>query len=168
MSAARRSARGILASVAPPAWLRSITAAIALAGCGTPIQTDPLRGDIEFQHEGYVEVPMFGVAVAAHDTTLPRKMLVQIGTGYLDCDTYIPESISLLPAGWYIHAVALLAEPSTVDVTLHEQTAEGTGVDQVFPMGLTVDAVDMRVRGHATLDTLRIRISGSFDIFRCF
>ncbi len=77
-------------------------ALVVLAACGE--DGEPLKGDVTVNYGSSKPSMKYGTAVAAEDS--PTQMLVQFGSGGIDCDTYLDVFLDLsLPDGTFIYFV---------------------------------------------------------------
>jgi len=113
-----------------------------------------------------------GAAVQSEDS--PSKMLVQIGSDNVDCDTYLDNFFDLNPpSGSFIFFnVEKLAGTTSGSVAVMKSSSNSVAVNQ-GPGSITIDAVEPRVTGTVTFATTdeevgSILVAGTFDVKRCF
>ena len=80
----------------------ALVAWLGLGACGE--DGEPMKGNVTVNYGSSKPGMKFGTAVAATDST--TKMLVQFGSGGVDCDTYLDVFLDFsLPDGTFIYFV---------------------------------------------------------------
>jgi hypothetical protein len=143
-------------------------ALLLLVGCGD--SGEPLKGDIAIQYGA--DSPDLKVGTVIEDESDPGKMLVQIGTDEVDCDTRL-DSLFGVPVGTFVF-FSVDQAPGTYMTFVQAAQRVGNSTSVNISDGeVIIDAVEPRVTGSLTFDTTNeevgtISVSGTFDVFRCF
>jgi hypothetical protein len=145
--------------------------ALALAACGE--DGVPMKGDVTLSYGSSKPGMKYGTAVAAEDS--PNQMLVQFGSGGIDCDTYLDVFLDFsLPDGTFLYFV-VDRTPGThpqASISVMKNDDNSTSINSSSG-SVTIDAVGDRVTGSVTFSTTddeagQITASGSFDVKTCF
>jgi hypothetical protein len=141
---------------------------VMLAACGSG---EPMNGTITVQY-GSDSVGMeVGAVVADEDD--PNKMLVQMGSREVDCDTQ-RDALFGGPRGTFVFFSIDQAAGAYTQTPVEAAHREGNSISVNFSTGdVTIDAVGERVTGSMTFETTddevgTISVSGTFDVFKCF
>lgn len=152
-----------------------IISALTLAGaaCGG-IEGEPLEGTIQIEYGPSRPALVVGAAVAHRDA--PGRMLVQLGSNHVDCDTYLDVLFSFTnPEGTFLYFTVDRAPGEYVDNSISAMVSENNSTKINVAFGsVTIDTVDPRVTGTVTMfettdeEVGRIAASGTFDVVKCF
>ena len=144
---------------------------LALAACGD--SGEPMKGDVTVRYGSSSPSMKYGTAVAATDS--PSQMLVQFGSGDVDCDTYLDVFLDFsLPDGTFIYFVVNRAPGTHAQTSVSAMKNDGNSTSINTSTGsVTIDAVGDRVTGRVTFSTTddeagQITADGSFDVKTCF
>jgi hypothetical protein len=140
-------------------------------GCG--ISGEPINGDITMSYGS--SAPEMAVGTAVQTTDQPDKMLVQIGTDHVECDTYLDVFLDFnAPEGHfvYFHVDKVPGVHAQAAIDVMKVKGNSTSINGTFGM-VTIDAAEPRVTGSLTVttedqDVGTISVSGTFDVVRCF
>ena len=144
---------------------------VVLAACGD--SGEPMKGDVTVNYGSSRPSMKYGTAVAAEDN--PNEMLVQFGSGAVDCDTYLDVFLDFsLPEGTFIYFV-VDRTPGThaqTSVSAMKNDDDSTSINTTNG-SVTIDTVADRVTGRVTFSTTddeagQITADGSFDVKTCF
>jgi len=142
---------------------------LLVVGCGD--SGEPIKGDIAIQYGA--DSPDLKVGSVIEDENDPGKMLVQIGTEEVDCDTRL-DSLFGTPVGTFVYFSVDQAPGSYPGTFVQAAHRAGNSISVNLSDGdVTIDAIEPRVTGSVTFmttdqDVGDISVSGTFDVFRCF
>ena len=144
---------------------------VALAACGD--SGEPMKGDVAVNYGTSKPGMKYGTAVAAEDSA--TQMLVQFGSGSVDCDTYLDVFLDFsLPDGTFIYFVVDRAPGTHAQTSVSAMKNDDNHTSINTSSGsVTIDAVGDRVTGNVTFSTTddeagAITAMGSFDVKTCF
>lgn len=146
-------------------------ALLALAACGD--SGEPMKGDVTLHYGTSTPSMKFGTAVAAQDN--PNQMLVQFGSGDVDCDTYLDVFLDFsLPHGTFVYFVVDRAPGmhATTEVSTMKSSSNSININSSNG-SVTIENVEPTVTGRVTFHTTdeevgEINVDGTFDVKRCF
>ena len=148
-------------------------AIVLVTACGGN-SGEPLRGDITLQYGS--DRPKLVVGTAVTDTNTAGRMLVQLGSDNVDCETYLDVFFSFdYPSGSFVFFSVDSTQPGTsgsADVGFAKSAGDSTTIN-ITTGSVTIDALSPRVTGTVTATTTddeagTLTVSGSFDVKRCF
>ena len=149
----------------------ALLAASSLGACGD--SGEPMKGDVTVHYGSSTPGMKYGTAVAAEDN--PNQMLVQFGSGDVDCDTYLDVFLDFsLPDGTFVYFVVdrTPGAHASTTVSTMKNTSNSTNINSSNG-SVTIDGVEPRVTGRVTFTTTddevgQINVDGTFDVKRCF
>jgi hypothetical protein len=147
--------------------------ALATAACGGD-DGEPITGSIAMDYGG--DAAAFKVGSVVEDENTPGKMIVQVGTNDVNCDTYLDNLFSFNnPKGTFLYFSVDPAPGTYTDFFINAMRSDGDGTKINASFGsVTIDTVDGRVTGTVNeFDTTddevgTITASGTFDVLKCF
>jgi hypothetical protein len=142
-----------------------------LAACGD--SGEPMKGDVTVHYGSSNPSMKYGTAVAAEDN--PDQMLVQFGSGDVECDTYLDVFLDFsLPSGTFVYFVVdrTPGVHANTSVSTMKNTSNSTSIN-TSSGSVTIEGVEPRVTGRVTFHTTddeigEIMVDGTFDVKRCF
>lgn len=141
-------------------------------GCGTSGGGEPLMGNVAIQVGS--AMPDLTTGSAIRDKDDASKMIVQLGTDHVDCQTDLNSSFQI-SGGTYVFFAEDAATPGTdANATVNIEKVSGNMIDVLVSDGMvTISTIDTRVTGTITFtgtdQTLgAVSVSGNFDVKRCF
>jgi hypothetical protein len=151
--------------------IRGSLLALLLVGCGT--SGEPMKGDVTVHYGSSSPKMEVGTAVAAKDE--PGKMLVQLGSDNVDCDTYLDVFLDFsVPHGTFVYFVVDQAPGvhAQTEVSTMKSSSSNISINGATGM-VTIDSVEDRVTGSVVFTTTdqdvgEIAVAGTFDVKRCF
>jgi len=133
-----------------------------------------MEGTIAIQYGS--SSPDLVVGAAVQDENAPEKMLVQVGSNNVDCDTYLDVLFSFdSPEGTFLYFSVDKVPGEYPDGFISAMHSEDNSTKVNATSGsVTIDSVDGRIIG--TVNTFAttddevgdISASGTFDVVRCF
>ena len=118
--------------------------------------------------------PKLAVGAAVQSRDAPTKMLVQLGTDNVDCDSYLDDFTDLTPPhGTFVWFYADKA-PAMANTSISVMKSASNHVSINESSGtVVVSTADARVTGQVTfatndMDVGMILVAGSYDVKRCF
>ena len=142
-------------------------------GCGGDGGGEPIMGSISLQYGS--AAPDLKVGAVVQDAGSDTKMIVQVGTDNVDCDTNLEklDSASDFPKGSFVFFTTAMAPGATSGfVSVMKSTSNSVSIHSASGM-VTITAIEPRVTGSLTFTTTdeeigTISVGGDFDIIRCF
>lgn len=132
-----------------------------------------MKGDVTVHYGSSTPKMEFGTAVVAEDN--PNQMLVQFGSGGVDCGTYLDVFLDFdLPHGTFIYFVVDQAPGMHAQTSISAMKSTSNSININGGTGsVTIDAIEPTVTGRVTFSTTddeagAITADGTFDVKRCF
>lgn len=147
---------------------------LLLIGCGGGgTSGEPIMGSVSLDYGG--ENPKMVVGTAVQDEDVATKMLVQIGSNNVDCDTYVDRFLDFdVPKGSFIYFTADKTATGMISgsVSVMKSTSNSVTINS-GPGTFTLDSTAERVTGSVAFTTTdedvgNIVVAGTFDVKRCF
>ena len=132
---------------------------------------EPITGTVSLDYGS--DKPKLSVGAAVQDRESPNRMVVQLGTGGVDCDTNLEDSEAQPPSGTFvIFSVDKTATMTNGSVAVLKVSSRSLSYNS-GPGSVTITALEPRVTGSVSFATTddevgNILVAGTFDVIRCF
>ena len=145
---------------------------LLLVGCGGGGGGgEPITGTVSLDYGS--DKPKLSVGAAVQDKESPNRMVVQIGTGGIDCDTNLEDFEEMPPSGTHVvFSVDKSVAMTNGSVGVMKVSSRSLSLNS-GPGTVTITAVEPRVTGSVSFATTddevgNILVAGTFDVIRCF
>ena len=132
-----------------------------------------MMGTVALDYGGSKPKMVVGAAVNTMDST--TRMLVQMGSDNVDCDTYLDVFLDFdAPHGSFIYFDVDKTQMGSKNGTVSVEKSSSRNVSVTTGPGvITIDSIEPRVTGSVTFaitdpEAGMITVAGTFDVKRCF